>query len=79
MSQTQFLPSRGSLAIRGDPQVSQPNQKREVQRAVGAQRSGRQEKVSPRREPLVGFDGCVGVPEMKKEGKGILFFFFSAL
>ena len=57
MSHIQLLPFRGSLAIEGDPQGSQPNQKRELQRAVGAQRSGRQEEISPRREALVGLSG----------------------
>ena len=37
MSHIQLLPFRGSLAIEGDPQGSQPNQKRELQRAVGHQ------------------------------------------
>ena len=57
MSHIQLLPFRGSLAIEGDPQESQPNQKRGLQRAVGAQRSGRQEEISPRREALVGLSG----------------------
>ena len=57
MSHIQLLPFRGSLAIEADPQGSQPNQKRELQRAVGAQRSGRQEEMSPRREALVGLSG----------------------
>ena len=56
-SEVQLLPFRDSLAIEGDLQGSQPNQKRELQRAVGAQRSGRQEEISPRREALVGLSG----------------------
>ena len=57
MSHVQLLPFRDSLAIEGDLQGSQPNQKRELQRAVGAQRSGRQEEIPPRREALVGLSG----------------------